>query len=33
MQQNYPILEFDSAPEAILEPKRLIKPMDIPENA
>ena len=33
MQQDYPILEFDSAPEAILEPKRLIKPIDIPEHA
>lgn len=33
MQQEYPILEFDSTPEAILEPKRLIKPMDIPEHA
>lgn len=33
MQQDYPILEFDSAPEAILEPSRLIKPIDIPEHA
>ena len=31
--QHYPILEFDSTPEAMLEPKRLIKPMDIPEHA
>ncbi len=29
----YPILEFDSAPEAMLEPKRLIKPHDVPEHA
>src|SRR6266849_5778905 len=33
MQQEYPILEFDKAPEAILEPKRLISPIDIPEHA
>ncbi len=33
MQQEYPILEFDSAPEAILEPKRLFKPIDAPEHA
>src|SRR5712692_8239000 len=33
MQQEYPILEFDNAPEAILEPKRLITPIDIPEHA
>ena len=31
--QHYPILEFDSTPEAMLEPKRLIKPIDIPEHA
>ena len=33
MQKEYPILEFDNAPEAILEPKRLINPIDIPEHA
>lgn len=33
MQDEYPILEFDDAPEAILEPKRLIMPIDIPEHA
>ncbi len=33
MQQEYPILEFDKTPEAILEPKRLISPIDIPEHA
>jgi len=33
MQDEYPILEFDNAPEAILEPKRLIMPIDIPEHA
>jgi len=32
-EQNYPILEFDTTPEAIIEPKRLIKPIDIPEHA
>lgn len=31
--QGHPILEFDDAPEAVLEPKRLIKPIDIPECA
>ncbi|MGO8951119.1 MAG: nucleoside phosphorylase [Ktedonobacterales bacterium] len=30
---EYPILEFDSTPEAMLEPKRLIKPRDVPEHA
>lgn len=29
----YPILEFDSTPEGILEPSRLIKTMDVPEHA
>ncbi len=33
MHKEYPILEFDSALEAILEPKRLIHPIDIPERA
>jgi uridine phosphorylase len=33
MQQDYPILEFDSAPEAMLEPSRIIKSIDIPEHA
>lgn len=33
MQQEYPVLEFDSTPEAILEPKRLISPIDISEHA
>jgi uridine phosphorylase len=32
MQEEYPILEFDAAPEAILEPQRLLKPIDIPEH-
>jgi uridine phosphorylase len=33
MYDEYPILEFDTAMEAILEPKRLIHPIDIPEHA
>lgn len=33
MQEEYPILEFDAAPEAILEPGRIIKRIDIPEHA
>lgn len=33
MQYDYPILEFDSAHEAILEPKRLIKAIDVSEYA
>jgi uridine phosphorylase len=28
----YPILEFDPAPEALIEPSRLIKPRDVPEH-
>jgi uridine phosphorylase len=32
-RSKYPILEFDSTPEAMLEPKRLIKPRDVPEHA
>lgn len=33
MQQEYPILEFDSSPEAILEPSRIYTPIDVPEHA
>src|SRR5260221_10077977 len=33
MQHDYPILEFDSTLEAMLEPRRIIKPIDIPEHA
>ena len=33
MQKEYPILEFDAAPEAILEPGHLLQPIDIPEHA
>jgi uridine phosphorylase len=29
---QYPILEFDPAREAIIEPSRLVKPMDVPEH-
>jgi uridine phosphorylase len=32
MTECYPILEFDPEPEGILEPKHLIKPMDVPEH-
>jgi uridine phosphorylase len=28
---DYPILEHDPAPEAIIEPRRVLKPIDIPE--
>lgn len=31
MPATYPILEFDPAPEAIIEPRKIIKPIDIPE--
>jgi uridine phosphorylase len=31
--ENYPILEFDPAPSAMLEPSRLVKSIDIPEHA
>jgi uridine phosphorylase len=30
---DYPILEFDSAGEAMLEPTRLIQPRDVPDRA
>lgn len=29
----YPILEFDPAPTAIIEPSRIFKPRDVPEHA
>ena len=32
MQSRYPILEFDYAPEAIIEPGKLIQPLDVPEH-
>ncbi len=32
MDQPYPILEFDPAPEALLEPRRLIRSIDAPEH-
>jgi len=31
-KEAYPILEFDPTPEAIIEPGKLIKPLDIPEH-
>src|SRR4030088_1962078 len=33
IEHDYPILEFDSTPQAILEPQRIIKPIDVPEHA
>lgn len=32
MQLNYPILEFDATPEAIIEPAKAIKERDLPEH-
>jgi uridine phosphorylase len=32
MRKAYPILEFDSAPEAFIEPRRIIQPIDVPEH-
>ena len=32
MQRDYPILEFDATPEAIIEPTHLIEPADAPEH-
>jgi uridine phosphorylase len=32
MRREFPILEFDPAPEALLEPSKLIKPLDVPER-
>lgn len=32
VQSEFPILEFDDAKEAFIEPSRLIKPIDIPER-
>ncbi len=31
MNESYPILEFDASPEAIIEPRRTIRPKDVPE--
>jgi uridine phosphorylase len=33
MRQDYPILEYSAQPEGLLEPKRLIKAIDLPEHA
>src|SRR5258707_15702583 len=33
MEKDYPILEFDSAEAATIEPRRVIKPIDVPEHA
>lgn len=32
MQREYPILEFDATPEAIIEPASVVEPMDVPEH-
>lgn len=32
MNSDFPILEFDDAREALIEPSRVIKPIDIPER-
>jgi uridine phosphorylase len=32
MHQPYPILEYDPTPEAIIEPKRLVRPIEAPEG-
>ena len=32
MAHDYPILEFDPTPEALIEPKRVIRPRDTPEH-
>ncbi|HEX2912851.1 MAG TPA: nucleoside phosphorylase [Chloroflexia bacterium] len=33
MEHEFPILEYDSSPEAHIEPSKLIKPLDVPEHA
>lgn len=32
MHKEYPILEFDPTPEAIIEPSRVIEPLDMPQH-
>lgn len=32
MRRRYPILEFDATSEAIIEPRRVIEPLDMPEH-
>jgi len=32
MDQPYPILEYDPDPEAVIEPRRVKQPMDVPEH-
>lgn len=32
MRKEFPILEFDPSPNAVIEPSKLIKPIDIPER-
>ena len=33
MEKEYPILEFDSAEAALIEPRHVMKPIDVPEHA
>jgi uridine phosphorylase len=33
MEPDYPILEYDDTPEALIEPQRVIRPKDVPEHA
>jgi len=32
MDGDYPILEFDPTPEAVIEPRRVVEPIDVPEH-
>ena len=32
MSADYPILEFDPTPEAVIEPRRVVEPIDVPEH-
>lgn len=32
MRRDYPILEFDPTAEAVIEPRRIIQPLDVPEH-
>jgi hypothetical protein len=33
VERDYPILEYDDTPEALIEPQRVIRPKDVPEHA
>ena len=32
MHSDYPILEFDPSPEALIEPSKVLQPRDVPEH-